>query len=325
MKKSFRQIQAIILLTIIFTCASSISNAQTAFQAPLGQPGYYRMKVGDIIVTSLTDGTVPLNLKEVLTNVSPDEIDRLSKRSYQTATEETSVNAYLIQTNGKLILVDAGTAELYGPTLGHVTQSLKKLGFTPDQIDVVLVTHIHSDHTGGLMSGDQMVFPNATIYISQPEFDFWMGAGNKEKSPERLAHWFDEALAKVGPYQKAGKVKIFSYGKAILPGITPIASPGHTPGHTFYALESKGEKIMFVGDVIHAGTIQFPHPEVTIAFDVDPKNAAVQRIKAFTEAAKLGYWIAGDHVSFPGIGHLRAEGKGFVWVPINFSTLGTGQ
>jgi glyoxylase-like metal-dependent hydrolase (beta-lactamase superfamily II) len=175
------------------------------------------------------------------------------------------------------------------------------------------------------MEGNKMVYPNATIYISQPEVDFWLDAGSKAKAPERLQKWFQEAELKVGPYLKAGKVKTFGYGAELFPGITPIAAPGHTPGHTFYALESKGQKLMFWGDVMHAAAVQFANPSVTIVFDVDAKAAAAQRKKAYDEAAKRGYWVAVAHVSYPGIGHLRAEGSGFVWVPINYSTLATGQ
>ncbi len=310
MKKIKRLCKAVILLNCIVFYASPGLNAQSPFKAPLDQPRFYRLKVGNMIVTALTDGTIPINLKDLLTDVNPGEIDSLSGRFYQTATEEASVNAYLVQTDGKLILIDAGAAELYGPTLGHITESLKEVGYTPGQINVVLITHIHTDHTGGLMAGNKMVFPNAKIYISKPEMDFWMNPENKRRSPERLGHWFDEAEVKVGPYKGAGKVITFGYGKELFPGITPLAAPGHTPGHTFYALESNGQKIVFMGDIIHAPAVQFPDPKVTIIFDVDPKAAAAQRIKAFSDAAKKGYWIAADHVSFPGIGHLRKDGKG---------------
>jgi glyoxylase-like metal-dependent hydrolase (beta-lactamase superfamily II) len=310
---------------LLYLSSSLAVLAQSPNPVMLTQPGYYRVLIGDIEVVALSDGTVPIHLHELLTNTKPSEIDQSLKRHYQTDPVESSVNAYLIKLDGKLILVDAGTAELYGPTLGHLPESLKRAGYRPEQIDAVLITHIHTDHTGGLMEGNKMVYPNATIYISQPEVDFWLGAGSKAKAPERLQKWFQEAELKVGPYLKAGKVKTFGYGAELFPGITPIAAPGHTPGHTFYALESKGQKLVFWGDVMHAAAVQFANPAVTIVFDVDAKAAAAQRKKAYDEAAKRGYWVAVAHVSYPGIGHLRAEGSGFVWVPINYSTLATGQ
>jgi glyoxylase-like metal-dependent hydrolase (beta-lactamase superfamily II) len=291
-------------------------------QSQMDQPGYYRIQLGDYTITALSDGTVPIHLHDILTNVSHQEIDSLTTLSYQTPTEEASVNSYLLKINGKNILIDAGAAELYGPTLGHLPESLRKIGITPEQIDAVLVTHIHTDHTGGLIINDKMVFPNATIYISKPEFDFWMNA--KNYTP-RLAKWFKEAADKVGPYQQAGKVKTFEFGTQIFPGITALDAHGHTPGHTCYSLESKGEKMLFIGDMVHAASVQFPDPAVTINFDVDEKTAAIQRQKTFKDAAAKGYWLAADHISFPGIGHVRSQGKGYTWIPITYSTLGSGQ
>lgn len=141
-------------------------------------------------------------------------------------------------------------------------------------------------------------------------------------SPEELKPYFAYAEATVGPYLKAGKVKSFTYDQELFPGIKPIASAGHTPGHTFYALESKGQKLVFWGDIMHAASIQIIDPSVTIVYDVDPKAAAAIRKKAFADAAKNGYWVASDHVSFPGIGHFKLDGSKYEWVPANYSTYG---
>jgi glyoxylase-like metal-dependent hydrolase (beta-lactamase superfamily II) len=314
-----------ISLAIMLYISGYNAKAQQTAPAQMDQAFYHRMKLGDYEITALSDGTITIDLHELLTNITPGKIDQLSQASYQTAKEEASVNAYLLKVGGKNILIDAGTAELYGPTLGHLPESLRKIGVPPEAIDAILITHIHTDHTGGLMQGDKMVFPNATLYISKPEVDFWLSADSKRKADKRLAHWFKEAEDKVGPYLKAGKVKRFDYGKELFPGIAPIAAPGHTPGHTFYAVENKGQKILFVGDLVHAAAVQFPAPLVTISFDVDPKAAAQKRLNTFRDAAAKGYWLAADHISFPGIGHVRKDGQGFRWIPINYSTLGTGQ
>ncbi len=329
MKKSIKTIllPAIAIATTlsIVTSTPSTSVAQSKSSAASSQPGYYRMQVGDFQVTALSDGTIPQDLPKLLTNTKPGEIDQLLSFNYLPSTVETSVNAYLIKANDKLILIDAGTAGNYGPSLGQLSKNLIKAGYNPEQIDAVLVTHIHIDHTGGLMDGDKMVFPNATIYISKPEVDFWFNEQSKNNAPEGLKPYYHYAEVTVGPYLKAGKVNAFEYGSELFPGITPIASPGHTPGHTFYSLESKGQKLMFWGDIMHAAAIQLADPSVTIEYDVDPKAAAETRKKAFIDAAKNGYWVAADHVSFPGIGHLRAEGAKYVWMPANYSTAVTGQ
>jgi glyoxylase-like metal-dependent hydrolase (beta-lactamase superfamily II) len=301
------------------------TNAQQIAPNTIGQTVFHRMKLGEYEITALTDGTVPIDLHQVLAGITGDKIDALTRASFQKASVETSVNAYLINIGGKNILIDAGTAELYGPTLGHLSENLRRIGMRPEQIDAVLITHIHSDHTGGLVQDGKRVYPNATVYISALELDYWLNAENKAKAPERLLHWFKEAEEKIGPYLKTGQVKRFDYGSELFPGLTPIAAPGHTPGHTFYSLQSGTERIVFIGDLVHAAAVQFEEPSVTINFDVDSKAAAKTRLLTFNDAAAKGYWLAGDHISFPGIGHLRKNGKGFLWVPLNYSTLGIGQ
>lgn len=291
----------------------------------LAQPSSYHMLLGDIEIIAVSDGSIPLELNKVLTNTKPGEIEKLTDQNFQTPVVEASVNAYLVKTGGKLILIDAGTAELYGPSLGHLPANLVKAGYQPEQITAVLITHIHTDHTGGLMDGDKMVFPNADIYVSKKEADYWLSEENYAKAPARLKKYFDEARLKMTPYVKAGKVKTFDYGAELFPGILPVASAGHTPGHTFYQVSDKGEKIMFWGDIMHAAAVQFDDPDVTIAFDVDPAAAAKARKKAYEDAAAKRYWIAADHLSFPGIGHIRKAGNGYTWFPIIYTTTGKGQ
>ncbi len=134
---------------LLYLSSSLAVLAQSSNPVRLTQPGYYRAQIGNVEVVALSDGTVPIHLHELLTNTNPSEIDQSLKRYYQTDPVESSVNAYLIKLDDKLILVDAGTSELYGPTLGHLPESLKRVGYRPEQIDAVLITHIHTDHTGG--------------------------------------------------------------------------------------------------------------------------------------------------------------------------------
>jgi glyoxylase-like metal-dependent hydrolase (beta-lactamase superfamily II) len=317
---ALRAISKTAAAALISFCALTINSSKVLAQSQsIDQAGYFHLQIGDFDVIALSDGTIPQNLHQLLKNDKPGEIDGALKKDFQTDPIEVSVNAYLIKSGDQLILVDAGTAGNYGPSLGHLTESLAKAGYKPEQINAVLITHNHIDHTGGLMNGEQMVFPNATIYISKPEVDFWFGSGNKEKAPEGLKNYYAQAEASVGPYLKAGKVKTFTYGKELFPGITPIATPGHTPGHTAYALQSKGQKIVFWGDIMHIAAVQFPDPAVTIVYDVDQPAAKAQREKVFADAAKNGYWVAGDHLSFPGIGHMRAQGQAYVYIPANYT------
>lgn len=313
------------LLTLALLSGSFMTSLAQSTPKLLKQAGYYHMQIGDIDIIALSDGTIPQDLPKLLTNVKPGEVEKLTSLNFQEPIVEASVNAYLFEVAGKLILVDAGTSELYGPSLGHLPASLARAGYKPEDVDAVLITHIHTDHTGGLMDGDRRVFPNATVYVSQQEYDFWLTPGNYTKAAKEMKPYFEQAILKMMPYVKAGKVKTFTYGNEIFPGVLPVASPGHTPGHSFYQVSSKDEKIVFWGDILHSAAVQFADPDVTIVYDVDPKAAARARKQAFSEAAKGKYWIAADHLSFPGIGHIRPNGKGYSWFPVNYTSTGAGQ
>lgn len=303
-----------------FAGVSSWSQAAST-QAPApqlakSQAGFYRAKIGSIEVIALSDGTVPLDTKVL--HDPHHHVNKLLKFSYVQSPLDASVNAFLIVRPDRLLMVDAGTAELYGPTLDKLSGSIRAAGYAPEKITDILITHIHTDHTGGLMHGDQRVFPNATVHISKTELDYWTDPRNKERAPENQKQYFDQALAKVSPYIKAGQVKTFADGADPVPGIHSIPSPGHTPGHTFYSFEDGGQRIVFWGDILHVPEVQFADPAVTIDFDVDPGMAERQRKKAFAEAAREGYVVAPAHMAFPAIGRLRKDGAGYRWIPVPF-------
>ena len=310
------------LLAVALTFSA---NAQNNTLQKFSQPGYYEMALGNVQIIALSDGTAPQKLNELLKDAKPGEIKQLMNDNFQTESLECSVNAYLIKSGAKVILIDVGTSDIYGSSLGHLTASLAKAGYKPEQIDAILLTHIHMDHIGGLTKGDELIFPNADVYISKIEADYYLSSSNKEKAPESMKRFFDGAVLKLSPIINAGKLKTFEFGTEILPGIKPIASPGHTPGHSFYALESNGQKMMFWGDIMVSDVVQFANPLITSIYDYDRKAAMITRKKALEDAAVKGYWVAVSHSSFPGIGHIRAEDKKFKLIPINYSSNGTGQ
>ena len=279
------------------------------------QAGYQHVRVGAVDVIALSDGTLPIPADQLLTQAGPGEVAMRLARSYQDTTVDASINAFLVKMGDRLILVDAGTGELYGPGLNKLGASLAAAGYQSAQVTDILVTHIHTDHTGGLMDGARMVFPNATLHIAQKEVDYWLSAAERARAPEASRKYFDEAVAKVKPYVDAGKVATFNGRTQLLPGIEAIPAPGHTPGHTFYALESAGQKLLFWGDLLHVADVQLPDPAVTIAFDVDPATAAATRKRALAAAVAGRYLVAADHVAFPGIGHVQTDGAGYRWIP----------
>jgi len=284
-------------------------------------PGYYRMNLGDFEVTALSDGTFQAPLDKLLTNTTPAKTDKALAAAFLKSPVETSVNAYLINTGTKLVLIDTGAGGYFGPTLGNLLVSLKSSGYSPEQVDEVYITHMHPDHIGALLNGGKLTFPNAIVRADKHESDFWVSQEHMDAAPKEGKEFFKDAIEALTPYIAAGKFKPFDGDTELVPGIRALASHGHTPGHTTYVVESQGQKLALWGDLMHAAAVQFPSPSVTIAFDTDSKAAAAQRAKAYRDAAKNGYWVAGAHLPFPGIGHLRANGTGYTWVPANYTSL----
>ncbi|RZI59114.1 MAG: MBL fold metallo-hydrolase [Rubrivivax sp.] len=281
-------------------------------------PGYYRLMLGGFEITALSDGTVDLPVDQLMDKAKPGTVVKALGKNYLKPPVETSINGYLINTGTKLVLIDTGANGAFGPTTGKLLANLKAAGYQPEQVDEVYITHLHPDHAAGLTKDGQTVFPNAVVRMDQQEAAFWLNADNAAKDP---AHkdFFPAAIAALKPYQDAGRLKTFSGETELVPGIRTHAAYGHTPGHTVYMVESQGQKLAVWGDLMHVAAVQFPDPSVTINFDSDSKQAMPQRQKAYADAAKNGYWVAIAHVSFPGIGHIAADGKGYRWVPANYS------
>ena len=313
----FRQVATGSVTALLLASAAHAAAPQVKTQAA----GYYRVMLGEFEVTALSDGTVALPVDTLLTNTTKAKSDKTLARNFLKSPVETSVNAYLINTGTKLVLVDTGAAGLFGPTLGRLAESLKSAGYQPEQVDEIYITHMHPDHVGGLMAGEKMAFPNAVVRADKRDADFWLSQANLDKAPAESKGFFQGAMASLNPYVAAGKFKPFDGNTELAPGIKAMAAPGHTPGHSLYVVESGGRKLVLWGDLMHVAAVQFAEPSVTIAFDTDSKNAAVQRKRAYAEAAKQGYLVGSAHLSFPGLGHLRAEGKGYTFVPVNYSGL----
>ena len=283
-------------------------------------PGFYRLMVGDFEITALSDGTLPFDTHKILTNTTPAQTDKALAKFYLSNPVESSVNAFLINTGDKLVLVDTGTASFFGPALGHLLVNLAASGYKPEQIDEIYLTHLHIDHVAGLTIDGRMAFPNAVVRADKRDAEFWLSAENLKKAPAEMKMFFEGAQTSLAPYIKAGKFKPFDGDTDLVPGIKALAVHGHTPGHTFYVAESKGQKIVFWGDLIHMAPVQLQNPAVTVAFDVDPKAAAAQRKRALADFARHGTLIGAAHIDFPGLGRLRTEGKGYAWVPVNYSS-----
>ena len=310
------------LRIVAFGLLAATTVAYAAAPPAKGQaPGWYRMPLGGFEITALSDGTVDLPVDQLVNNRKPASVQAALMRAYLKVPVETSVNGYLVNTGSKLVLIDAGAAGLFGPTLGKLVANLKASGYAPEQVDEIYITHLHADHVGGITGGDgKAVFPNAVVRLDARESAFWLDPAAMEKAPAEMKDAFKGAMLSMKPYVDAGRLKTFDGDTELVPGIRAIAARGHTPGHAIYAIESKGQKMVVWGDLMHIAAVQFPDPTVTVNFDSDSKAAMPQRKKAYADAARNGYYAAIAHVSFPGIGQLRADGKGYRWLPANYTT-----
>lgn len=307
-------------------CAAGLTTALLAQAAAPQQktqvPGWYRTMVGQLEVTALYDGYIDLDPMKLLKFAHPGEIQRDMARAFEPGPMvQTSVNGFLVNTGDKLILVDTGAGAMFGPTVGKLVDNLKSAGYEPGQVDVVLLTHLHGDHVGGILTPDgQVAFPNATVMATEPEAAFWLDDAQKAKAPKDMQGFFDMAMKAVAPYKANGHWKTFAPNTEPVPGVRAIAT-GHTPGHSSYLFESQGKKLLVTGDMVHIGAVQFPDPEVAMGFDTDNKAAIASRKTVWPQAAKDGTLLACAHVTFPGLGHLRREGKGYAWVPLGYSPI----
>lgn len=281
--------------------------------------GYYRMMLGAFEVTALSDGTVAMPADKLL-HAPAAKIKAGLSRNFQSSLVEMSVNSWLINTGSRLVLIDAGAGNLYGPTLGRLTQQIQAAGYQPEQIDDIFITHMHPDHVGGLMVNGTRAFANATVHADQREADFWLSTANAEAAPAEMKGSFQGAIGSLNPYIAAGRFAPFKEQGEVVPGVRAWATLGHTAGHTSYVVESEGKRLVVIGDLIHVAAMQLDEPSITVGFDADVKAAAATRAKVFSRLAKDGTLVGAAHISFPGMGHLRAAGKGWQWVPVVYNS-----
>jgi glyoxylase-like metal-dependent hydrolase (beta-lactamase superfamily II) len=312
-----------LLFAVLFLCLAGFANAE-APQQKTQVPGYYRLLLGGFEITALYDGAIDLD-EATLKNIAAPERQRLLARQFlQGPKMQTAVNAYLINTGSHLILIDAGAAALFGPSLGRIADNLRAAGYQPEQVDTVLLTHLHGDHVNGLVSPEgQRVFANAEVWSAQADNDFWLNEDVAAQAPAEFQAFFKMSRDAAAPYLAAGKWKTFASDQKLRPGVASIDTHGHTPGHTSYLISSGGERLLVLGDLVHNHAVQFTRPDVSFEFDTDPRQAVQIRKRIFDRAASEKLMIAGMHLPFPGIGHVRKEKQGYAWVQAEFAPLRT--
>jgi glyoxylase-like metal-dependent hydrolase (beta-lactamase superfamily II) len=267
-------------------------------------------RVGEFTVTAVSDGVLNSN-HEVVLGIDKDESARLTGVPYGQPLP-LDVNSFLIRHRGKLILSDAGTGQALQPVqknLGKLPDNLRAIGVDPAAIDILMLTHLHSDHSMGLLDqAGKKVFPNAELLIHEVEAAFWLDRPLQPNDPERIAANSKKQRAVTAPYRD--RIRRIKDGE-VLPGITAIMRPGHTPGHTNWLIESGGERILIWGDIVHLAAVQLARPDARLIYDVNTELAAATRAKVLDWAANEQIVVAGAHLGFPGFGRVERSGRHF--------------
>ncbi len=291
--------------------------------APAGSqaPGFYRYKVGTYECTSITDGARPFPLPDTfVTNVPKAEAAAAAEAAYMPKGMVTvPFNPQLINTGSKLILIDSGNGIAnFEPTKGAVGRTLQNLqaaGVDPKSIDIVLMSHLHPDHTNGIRAADgSMAFPNAEIMVPAKDWEFWMSDENAAKAQGDLMKNYFANVRKIYAGIES-KVTKYDWGKEVAPGITSIATPGHTPGHTSFAIASGNSTILVQSDVTNIPEFFLRNPDWHVLYDADPELAQQTRHKFYDMAAAEKATVVGFHFTFPSIGHVEKNGNGYRLIP----------
>ncbi|WP_439356574.1 MBL fold metallo-hydrolase [Bradyrhizobium sp. DASA03007] len=285
-------------------------------------PGFYRYKVGSYECTSINDGarTFPMPEKFVV-NIPKDEALAAGEAAYMPKGMVTvPFNPQLINTGSKLVLIDTGNGvanlEPSKGAVGRTLQNLQAAGVDPKNIDVVLLSHLHPDHTNGLRLADgALAFPNAEIMVPGKDWEFWTSEDNaaKAESNPMMKNYFANVKKTFAGLES--KVTKYEWGKEVAPGITSIATPGHTPGHTSFAVASGDAKVLIQSDVTNIPEFFLRNPDWHVMFDADAAMAQATRHKFYDMAAAEKATVIGFHFIFPSVGHVVKDGAKYRLIP----------
>lgn len=289
---------------------SAVLNPALAAAPMLGpvRPNVFRFPLGKFEVTTVFDGAVALDGPHPIfgQNKEAAEVQTYATANGIPATKmEIGFTPVIVNTGKELVLFDTGNGEARRPARGNLAKAVTDAGYSADMIDIVVITHMHPDHIGGMMTGGKPTFPNARYITGQVEYDFWASDKMKDNRVGKLVQ------SHVVPV--ADKMSFLGNEGSVASGITAIAAYGHTPGHMGYHIESDGKRLLLMADACNHYVVSMEKPDWHVRFDMDKDGAAATRKKLLGMAAADRTLLAGYHMPFPAVGYAEPKGDGFRW------------
>jgi glyoxylase-like metal-dependent hydrolase (beta-lactamase superfamily II) len=294
----------------------------SAPQAQAQGPGVYRYKLGAFELTALYDGTwyLPIDGK-FIRNASGTRVNKALAQAFLPPNVlPITITALMVNTGSKLVLIDTGSAGQITDTAGFMNANLALAGVKPADIDTILISHFHPDHIDGIKTkDDDKVFPNAEIFVPEPEWTFWMDDGNQARATGSVLKYFRNARRIFRDIAK--EVHRFKPGAELLPGIVSLPAYGHTPGHTAFALHSGKEQLLVMSDTVRNPYLFARHPDWQPIFDMDGARAVKARRAMLDRAAADRMLVEAYHFPFPACGHIAKTKTGYelepsMWQPL---------
>jgi glyoxylase-like metal-dependent hydrolase (beta-lactamase superfamily II) len=283
----------------------------------VSRPSVYRFGLGDFEVTTILDGVFQLDGPHPIfgQNVTQEEVAALAVANFLPPDRmEIPFTVTVVNTGAALVLFDSGNGARRRPNAGRLRELLDSAGFTPEQVDIVALTHFHGDHIGGLMEDGSPAFPNATYVIGDKEYDYW--SDEDLLLDDKMVGRAQLVQNNVVPF--APKTRFIKGGDAVVSGIEAVASHGHTPGHTSYHLESQGKRLLVLGDVCNHYVVSLQRPDWHVRFDMDKEKAVAARKEVLGMIAADRIPFVGYHMPPPAVGYLETKGEGFRFVPVGY-------
>ena len=284
------------------------------------RPTHYRFKLGDFEVTMISDSDAFIDGPWPLIggNAVQADVDQLMRDNLLPANKyQPGFTPMVVNTGAELILFDTGNGArgfVPRPAGGWLAAQIAPAGFKPEDIDLVVLSHGHPDHIGGLYEDGKLLFPNARYAVGAVEYDFWSPAGKHSGDLEKFSALFRDYVVPL-----AGKMTFLKPGADVSPGIRAVESHGHTPGHLSFRMESAGKQLFFLGDCAHHHVASLARPDWHCVFDVDPEKGAQARKRVFDMLATEKIAVSAYHMPFPSIGYVeRLEGGGYRWLPHSY-------